>query len=74
MMMMKSTDLSEARDPVLRGSIAALRRAAVLARQTAIRTETALVIMEGGRLVRIPAAELRRQSPPQVSPGVVDRP
>lgn len=58
---MKSSDLSQAKDPVLRGSIAALKRAAALARQTAIQTETALVVMEGGRLIRIPADELRRQ-------------
>ncbi len=60
---MKSTDLSQAEDPVLRGSIAALRRAAALARQTAIQTGTALVVMEGGRLIRISPEELRQQDP-----------
>lgn len=61
--MMKSNDLSQATDPVLRGSMAALKRAAALARQTAIQTGTALVVMEGGRLIRIPPEELRPQGP-----------
>ena len=59
--MMKSSDLSQATDPVLRGSMDALKRAAALARQTAIQTGTALVIMEAGHLIRLSADELRQQ-------------
>lgn len=58
---MKPSDLSQAKDSVLRGSMAALKRAAALARQTAIQTNTALVVMEGGRLIRISSNELRQQ-------------
>ena len=61
--MMQSKDLSQATDPALRGSMDALKRAAALARQTAIQTGTALIVMEGGRLIRIPAEDLRPQDP-----------
>jgi len=40
---------------------AALRRAAEMARKTAIDTDTCLVIMENSKLVRIPAEQLRQQ-------------
>lgn len=52
-------DIAGAKDPVLRASFAALCRAAELARQTAIRTNTHLVIVKDGRLTRIPADVLR---------------
>ena len=54
----RSSDLSKAKDPVLRGSMAAMRRAAALARKTAIQTDTAIVLVREGKPVRIPAAEL----------------
>ena len=56
---MNTKDISEAKDPDLRSSIVAMRRAAELARETAIRTDTDLVIVKDGRLVRIPARVLR---------------
>jgi len=40
---------------------AALRRAAEMARKTAIDTDTYLVVMEHGKVVRIPAEQLRQQ-------------
>lgn len=52
-------DISEAKDPDLRASVAAMHRAAELARKTAIQTETYLVVVENGELVRIPADVLR---------------
>jgi hypothetical protein len=52
-------DISEAKNPDLRASVAAMRRAAELARETAIRTDTDLVVVKDGRLVRIPAHVLR---------------
>lgn len=55
-------DLSKAKNPDLRASLAALRRAAAQARKTAIQTDTALVVVKDGRLVRIPAAQLRAQA------------
>ena len=57
--MITSKDLSEAKDPVLRGSMAAMKRAAALARKTAIKTDTGIVVVRDGKVVRISAAELR---------------
>jgi hypothetical protein len=67
--MMDTHDISTAKDPGLRASMAALQRAAALARQTAMQTETHLVIMEGGKLVRLSADELREIT----SDGLVQR-
>jgi hypothetical protein len=53
-------DLSEAKDPALRGSLAAMRRAAMLARKIAIQTETEIVQVRDGKLLRIAAAQLRQ--------------
>jgi hypothetical protein len=57
---MSRTDLSQAKNPVMRGSLAAMRRAATLARKTAIQTDTAIVMVRDGKPVRIPAAQLRK--------------
>jgi len=46
----------------LQASTAALQRAAALARQTAIATNTCLVVVENGQIVRIPAETLRQQA------------
>ena len=56
---MSRPDLPQAKNPDLRGSMAAMRRAAALARKTAIQTDTAIVQVRDGKVVRIPAAELR---------------
>lgn len=58
---MKQQELSEAKNPDLRASLAAMRRAADMARQTAIQTNTAIVLVKDGRPVRIPADQLRKQ-------------
>lgn len=52
-------DIATAQDPDLRASLAAMRRAARLARQTAMQTDTAIVIVQNGQMVRISAEELR---------------
>lgn len=57
---MKQEDLPKARHADMRGSFAAMRRAAELARQTAIQTDTAIVLVRDGKLVRVTAAELRK--------------
>jgi hypothetical protein len=57
---MKTQDLSKAKDPELRGSLAALQRAAAMARKIAIQTDTALVIVQDGKTIRIPAEQLRQ--------------
>ena len=58
---MKAKDISTAKDPDLRASMAALQRASLQARKTAIQTGTNLVIVKDGHLLRISAEELRKQ-------------
>ena len=57
---MSQTDISRARNPDLRASVAGMHRAAALARQTAIQTDTEIVLVQGGKLVRVSAAVLRK--------------
>jgi hypothetical protein len=61
---MAQQDLSKAKDPDLRASLAAMQRAAEMARQIAIQTNTALVVVQDGKTVRIPAEELRKRPAP----------
>ncbi len=60
---MKTKDISNAKDPDLRASQVAMRHAAELARQTAIQTNTRLIIVKDGKLTRIPPADLRVAAP-----------
>ena len=53
-------DISKAKNPDLRASLASMQRAALMARKTAIQTETYIVIVEGDELVRVSADELRQ--------------
>lgn len=66
---MTMKNIAEAKDPDLRASVAAMQRAAVIARHTAIQTNTDLVIMKNGQLLRVSPDELRqnmqKDSPPQ---------
>lgn len=61
---MKKPDISTAKDPDLRASLIAMRRAAALARKTAIQTNTGIVVVRDGQLLRITAQELREGQPP----------
>ena len=56
---MTDQDILRARNPDQRGSLAAIRRAAAMARKVAIQTNTGIVISRAGKPVRISAAELR---------------
>lgn len=47
--------------PESRRALAALERAAELARKTAIQTDTAIIVVKDGKRVRITADELRQQ-------------
>ena len=58
---MKPEELSKARNPDLRASRAAMLRTAESARQTALQTGTAIVVVRDGKPVRITAEELRRE-------------
>ena len=62
---MNAKDISQAKDPDLRSSLGALRRASQLARKTAIQTGTNLVIVKDGQTVRISAEALREQAQPR---------
>lgn len=59
---MNPRDISQASDPDLRASLTALRRAAALARKTAIQTGTDLIVVRDGQIVRISADTLRSQT------------
>lgn len=59
---MKAQDINEAPTPEMRASLTALRRAAAMARQTAIQTGTDLVIFKDGKIVRVPAEQLLREA------------
>lgn len=59
---MKPQDLSKAKNPDLRASLAAMKRAAALARQTAMQTDTAIIMARDGKPIRVSAEELRRES------------
>lgn len=55
--------IQEAKDPDLRASAAAMKRAAEAARKTAIQTDTNLIVVKNGKLTRIPARALREAVP-----------
>lgn len=58
---MNTKDISQAKNPDLRTAMVALKRAAKLARKTAIQTGTGIVIVENGVLVKTSAEELSKQ-------------
>lgn len=53
-------EISKAKNPDLRSSLAAMRRAAELAHKTAIQTNTEIIVVKDGKPVRISADELRQ--------------
>ena len=52
-------ELWKAKNPDIRNSLIAMKRAAEMARQIAIQTNTAIVLFKDGKTVRIPADQLR---------------
>ena len=56
---MNRIDVTLSKNPDIRASLAGMRRAAALARQTAIQTDTEILLVRDGKPVRISAAELR---------------
>ena len=56
---MTPQQLAQAKDPDLIASSLAMQRAAELARQTAVQTGTAIVILQGQQIVRVPAQQLQ---------------
>ena len=59
---MTPPDLSKAKHPDMRASMTAMRRAAAMARQTAILTDTEIVVVRDNKPVRVSAKQLREGS------------
>jgi hypothetical protein len=58
------------KDPVMRGSLPALRRAARAARALAIRTGTPLYVWQDGRVVNLnPKGRLKKPATPRLTSG-----
>lgn len=53
-------ELAQAKDKDLAASLVAIRRAARMAREQAVRTDTAIIVTRDGQIVRITADELRK--------------
>lgn len=59
--MTKTVNASQIKNPLLRDSIAAMHRAAEMAREIAIQTNTGIVVTRNGEIVRVSANELRAE-------------
>lgn len=57
---MTQEQLSQAKDKDLPASLIAMRRAGRLAREQAVRTDTAIIVIRNQTLVRVTAEELRK--------------
>ena len=57
---MNTLDIAHAKDPDLRNSLAAMKRAALQARKIAMQTNTSIVIVRNNQLIHISAQELRQ--------------
>ena len=58
---MTQQELSQAKDQdLVAAALTALRRAARMAREQAVRTDTAIIIIENHQIVRVTAQELRQ--------------
>jgi hypothetical protein len=55
-------DISQAKNPDMRGALAAMLRAAEMARQVAIQTNTGIIVAKDGKPVLVTADELRKRS------------
>jgi hypothetical protein len=58
---MTQQELSKAKNPDLRASLAAMRRAAQEARRIAIQTNTGIILARDGKPVHISAEQLRAE-------------
>ncbi|MFN0300261.1 MAG: hypothetical protein ACKVQU_07880 [Burkholderiales bacterium] len=57
---MTQQELSQAKDKDLAASLIAMQRAARMAREQAVRTDTAIIVIRNHKLVRVTAEELRK--------------
>jgi hypothetical protein len=58
---MTEHDLAKAKDPDLRASLQAIKRAAGAARKIAMQTDTCIVIVRDNKMVRVTAQELQQE-------------
>jgi hypothetical protein len=66
---MRQPDISQAKDPDLRASMAALLRAGTLARKAAADTDTDLVVVRDGRLVLVQFKTSQKGPPIEDAPA-----
>lgn len=59
---MKPETITQAHDPILPLAMTAMRRAAQRARETALRTNTALIVVKEGKVIRIEPYQIREES------------
>ena len=57
---MTQQELGQAKDPDLRASLAAIKRAAQEARRVAVQTGTGIVVVKDQQIVRVTAEELQQ--------------
>ena len=58
---MTQQELSQAKDKDLPASLIAMLRAARMAREHAVRTDTAIIVIRDQQIVRVTAEELRKE-------------
>ncbi|WP_347989133.1 hypothetical protein [Methylomonas sp. AM2-LC] len=58
---MKASELILAKNPDLIASLAAIKRAAQMARQIAIQSNTGIVVIKSGEICKVSADELKQQ-------------
>ena len=58
---MTAKDISKAKNPDQRASLVAMRRAAAMARDIAIQTNTGIVVVKDGKPVIVTAEDLRKE-------------
>jgi hypothetical protein len=58
---MNEKDLHLAKNKDIPASLIAMKRAAVMARELAVQTNTAISVMRNGKIVRVTADELRKE-------------
>jgi len=58
---MRPDDIHKAKDQDIPASLAAMKRAAALARELAIQTNTAIIVLKDEQIVRLTAKELRQE-------------
>lgn len=58
---MTRSEIGKAKDKDLGASMEAMKRAAALARKTAMQTDTAIVVIKDKKLVRVTAEQLRKK-------------